>query len=101
MGIATNPINCIVPAMANLYEKIDKNPMKVVGITTLDIVRANRFVHDETGQPIENIKVPVVGGHDGTSIVPLFSRDSTASSLPTEPRRRIDKRVQAAGTEVL
>merc|ERR1711957_995298 len=77
LGLLVNPLNSVVPAMARLYERAGLDPMKVCGITTLDVVRANKFAHEETQVPIENINVPVVGGHSGviephTTAVPLF-----------------------------
>merc|ERR1712070_1250645 len=44
-----NPVNSVVPAMAELYKKKGLDPMKIVGVTTLDCVRANKFVGDMTG----------------------------------------------------
>merc|ERR1719322_1395749 len=69
LGLIVNPVNSVVPAMAALYEKKGLDPMKIVGVTTLDCVRANKFVHEATGAPLESIKVPVIGGHAGKSIL--------------------------------
>merc|ERR1719502_1952022 len=44
LGMIVNPVNSVVPAMAELYKKKGLDPMKIVGITTLDVVRANKFV---------------------------------------------------------
>ncbi|CAE7945775.1 unnamed protein product, partial [Symbiodinium necroappetens] len=41
LGMVVNPVNSIVPAMAELYKKKGLDPLKIVGITTLDVVRAN------------------------------------------------------------
>ena len=35
---------------------------KIVGISTLDVVRANKFVQELTGEPCS---IPVIGGHAG------------------------------------
>lgn len=101
IGLIVNPVNSVVPAMATLYEKKGLDPMKIVGVTTLDIVRANKFVFEETGVPIENINIPVVGGHAGKSILPLFSQDKASAKLPLQKRMDLDARVQDAGTEVV
>jgi malate dehydrogenase len=74
------------------------DPRKIVGISTLDIVRANKFVQEITGKPAE---VPVIGGHAGTTILPLFSQDPAAATIPAEAISDLDKRVQDAGTEVV
>lgn len=75
--------------------------MNVVGVTTLDVVRANKFVHEITGAPIESINIPVIGGHAGTTILPLFSQDKAGAAVPADKVADLDKRVQDAGTEVV
>ena len=44
LGRTVNPVNSVVPAMAELYKNNGLDPMKIVGITTLDVVRASKFV---------------------------------------------------------
>merc|ERR1712066_828646 len=75
--------------------------MGVCGVTSLDIVRANKFVHQVTGVPLETIDVPVVGGHAGTTILPLFSQVPAAQTLSAEQITALDKHVQDAGTDVV
>merc|ERR1712100_399760 len=65
LALIVNPVNSIVPAMAELYKKKGLDPMKVVGVTTLDTVRANKFVAEATGKDVSSIQIPVVGGHAG------------------------------------
>merc|ERR1711934_976515 len=91
MGIV-NPVNSVVPAMCELYRKKGLDPKKIIGITTLDIVRANKFVHEITGDPIDGIQVPVVCGHAGATILPLFSQD-----LPA--RRSLQTKLQHSTSE--
>merc|ERR1712238_604886 len=71
------------------------------GVTSLDIVRANKFVHEITGVPVDTIDVPVVGGHAGTTILPLFSQVKAAKSIPADQILALDKHVQDAGTDVV
>lgn len=101
VGLIVNPVNSVVPAMAELYKKAGKDPSKIVGVTTLDIVRANKFVSEITGQPVQDIAVPVIGGHAGETILPLFSQVEAAKSIPADQLPGLDKRVQDAGTEVV
>merc|ERR1712084_69206 len=75
--------------------------MGICGVTSLDIVRANKFVHEITGVPVEHIDVPVVGGHAGTTILPLFSQVEAAKSIPADQIPPLDKHVQDAGTDVV
>merc|ERR1712176_1235000 len=101
LGLIVNPVNSVVPAMCELYKKKGLNPRKICGVTSLDIVRANKFVHEITGAPVESIDVPVVGGHAGTTILPLFSQVDAAKSIPADQIPALDKHVQDAGTDVV
>merc|ERR1719356_2344532 len=96
-----NPVNSVVPAMAELYKKKGLDPKKIVGVTTLDCVRANKFVGDMTGKHPKDIDVPVIGGHAGVTIMPVLSQDRTAATIETSKIEALDKRIQDAGTEVV
>merc|ERR1711939_464314 len=84
LALIVNPVNSIVPAMAELYKKKGLDPLKIVGVTTLDCVRANKFVGEITGRNPNFINVPVIGGHAGTTILPLFSQDKSAAGIDAE-----------------
>jgi len=99
--LIVNPVNSVVPAMAELYKKKGLDHKKIVGVTTLDCVRANKFVAQITGKDPTTIEVPVIGGHAGATIMPVFSQDPTAASIPAAKIEALDKRVQDAGTEVV
>jgi len=101
LGLIVNPVNSVVPAMCELYKKKGLDPRKICGVTSLDIVRANKFVHELTNAPIESIDVPVIGGHAGTTILPLFSQVPAAQSIPASKIPDLDKHVQDAGTDVV
>merc|ERR1712125_35583 len=81
LGMIVNPVNSIVPAMAELYKKKGLDPLKIVGVTTLDVVRANKFVAQATGKNPNFVNIPVIGGHAGETILPVFSQDKTANSI--------------------
>jgi len=101
LALIVNPVNSIVPAMAELYKKKGLDPLKIVGVTTLDCVRASKFVGQITGKNPNFINVPVIGGHAGVTIMPVFSQDKTAASIDKDKIEALDKRVQEAGTEVV
>eukprot|EP00448_Togula_jolla_P016047 CAMPEP_0170575864 /NCGR_PEP_ID=MMETSP0224-20130122/4090_1 /TAXON_ID=285029 /ORGANISM="Togula jolla, Strain CCCM 725" /LENGTH=335 /DNA_ID=CAMNT_0010898675 /DNA_START=72 /DNA_END=1079 /DNA_ORIENTATION=- len=101
VALIVNPVNSVVPAMCEMWKKKGLEPSRIVGVTTLDCVRANKFVHEITGAPIESVEVPIIGGHAGTTILPLFSQDKAAASIPADKLADLDKRVQDAGTEVV
>merc|ERR1712066_867871 len=50
---------------------------------------------------LESIDVPVVGGHAGVTILPLFSQVPAAQTLSAEQISALDKHVQDAGTDVV
>jgi len=98
LGLIVNPVNSVVPAMCELWKKAGLDPRKIIGISTLDVVRANKFVQELTGMPAN---IPVIGGHAGKTILPLFSQDPAGASIPPEMIPDLDVRVQDAGTEVV
>jgi len=98
VALIVNPVNSVVPAMCELWKKHGLNPRKIVGVSTLDVVRANKFVQEKTGKPAQ---VPVIGGHAGKTILPLFSQDPAGCTIPKEEIPDLDVRVQDAGTEVV
>merc|ERR1712014_86274 len=98
VALIVNPVNSVVPAMTELWKKAGLNPKKIVGVSPLDIVRANKFVQDMTGKPAS---VPVIGGHAGKTILPLFSQDPAGASIDASKIPELDARVQDAGTEVV
>lgn len=68
-------------------------------MTTLDVVRASRFIsqHKKTDPADENITV--VGGHSGATIVPLLSQ--SGYELTGEALDEYIRRVQFGGDEVV
>merc|ERR1712019_329962 len=98
LGLIVNPVNSVVPAMCEMWKNAGLDPKKIVGISTLDVVRANKFVQGITGRPAE---IPVIGGHAGATILPLFSQDPAGASIPADKIADLDKRVQDGGTEVV
>merc|ERR1712157_272062 len=101
VALIVNPVNSVVPAMAELYKKKGLDPKKIVGITTLDCVRANKFVSEITGADPDDVEVPVIGGHAGVTIMPVFSQDKHAAMIKESDIPALDKHVQDAGTDVV
>lgn len=75
--------------------------------THTDIVRASTFVSSALGKPTEapKYKIPVVGGHSGTTIVPLLSQAEPkvdASLLDNQAElEKVVNRIQFGGDEVV
>jgi len=101
VALIVNPVNSVVPAMAELWKKKGLNPAKIIGVTTLDCVRAEKFVHEITGAPLNELNIPVIGGHAGTTILALFSQNVHSAKIAADKIPDLDKRVQDAGTEVV
>merc|ERR1712151_29694 len=101
LALIVNPVNTVVPAMAELYKKKGLDPKKIVGVTTLDCVRANKFVAEIQEVDPNDVEVPVIGGHAGVTIMPVFSQDKHAAKIPENQIPGLDKHVQDAGTDVV
>jgi len=101
VGIITNPVNGTVPIVAEVFKAAgtyDKN--RVFGITTLDVIRSEAFVAELKGLNVADVKVPVIGGHSGTTILPLLSQVEGAT-FSEEEVAALTPRIQNAGTEVV
>merc|ERR1711937_588982 len=77
------------------------DPKKIVGVTTLDGVRANTFVSEIVGCDPDDMGIPVIGGHAGVTIMPVFSQDQYGKKVPASQVPDLDKHVQDAGTDVV
>ncbi|KAL6719581.1 hypothetical protein ACLMJK_001501 [Lecanora helva] len=101
--VISNPVNSTVPIAAEVMKKAGKfDPKRLFGVTTLDVVRAETFVQDITGEkdPSKTI-IPVIGGHSGETIVPVFSLAKPTVKIPSEKLGPLVKRVQFGGDEVV
>merc|ERR1719263_1869972 len=98
--IISNPVNSTVPIFAEVLKKHGVyNPAKLMGVTTLDVVRANTFIAEKLGTDVLSTKVTVIGGHAGTTILPLLSQvDGTFSD---EDIAALTHRIQFGGDEVV
>merc|ERR1712118_507392 len=52
------------------------------------------------GDP-SDVAIPVIGGHAGATIMPVFSQDPIGAKMAASDVEALDKRVQDAGTEVV
>jgi malate dehydrogenase len=105
--IISNPVNSTVPIVAEVLKKNGVyKPEKIMGVTSLDLMRAATFYANARGLNPENVLVPVVGGHAGTTIVPLFSQveisGAAGGSEPSqEELEKLTKRTMFGGDEVV
>jgi malate dehydrogenase len=84
--VISNPVNSTVPIAAEVLKKAGVfDPKKLFGVTTLDVVRAETFVASITGEKDpQTLSIPVIGGHSGETIVPLFSQAKPSVEIPSD-----------------
>ena len=101
VGIITNPVNGTVPIVAEVFKKAGTyDAGRVFGITTLDVIRSEAFIAELKGLNVAEVKIPVIGGHSGTTILPLLSQVEGAT-FSDEEVATLTSRIQNAGTEVV
>ncbi|MGK0408154.1 MAG: malate dehydrogenase [Shewanella psychromarinicola] len=101
VGIITNPVNTTVAIAAEVLKNAgvyDKN--RLFGITTLDVIRSETFIAELKGLNVADVKVNVIGGHSGVTILPLLSQVEGVTFTDKEVAA-MTTRIQNAGTEVV
>ncbi|EEF39846.1 malate dehydrogenase, putative [Ricinus communis] len=103
VNMISNPVNSTVPIAAEVFKKAGTyDEKKLFGVTTLDVVRAKTFYGGKAKVAVAEVDVPVVGGHAGITILPLFSQATPKSNgLSNEDIKALTKRTQDGGTEVV
>ncbi|RYO85828.1 hypothetical protein DL766_005793 [Monosporascus sp. MC13-8B] len=97
--IISNPVNSTVPIVSEVFKARGVyNPKRLFGVTTLDVVRASRFVSELKGTDPKDENITVVGGHSGVTIVPLFSQSNHPD---LSSNAELVNRVQFGGDEVV
>jgi len=98
--IISNPVNSTVPITAEVFKARGVyDPKKLFGVTTLDVVRASRFISELKGTDPAEENITVIGGHSGATIVPLLSQ--SGYNLQGETLDKYINRVQFGGDEVV
>lgn len=93
-------VNSTVPIVAEVFKsKGVYNPKRLFGVTTLDVVRASRFISQLKNTDPADENITVIGGHSGVTIVPLLSQ--AGYSLEGKERDDFVFRVQYGGDEVV
>jgi malate dehydrogenase len=94
-------VNSTVPIVSEVFKsKGVYNPKRLFGVTTLDVVRASRFISQVKKTDPADEAVPVVGGHSGVTIVPLLSQ-SNHPDIEGTTRDELVNRIQFGGDEVV
>lgn len=99
--IISNPVNSTVPLFADVLRRAGvHDPRRVFGVTTLDVVRANAFVAQHQHTDVRTTRVSVIGGHAGTTILPLLSQVPGAK-FSVDDIKALTHRIQFGGDEVV
>ncbi|KAJ6118719.1 hypothetical protein N7471_013339 [Penicillium samsonianum] len=102
--VVTNPVNSTLPVAAEALKKAGVfDPTHIFGVTTLDVVRASTFVAHALGGDVDpkDFKVPVIGGHSGATILPLYSQAQPPVNLDHQTLAAVINRVQFGGDEIV
>ncbi|KAF9584369.1 Malate dehydrogenase, cytoplasmic [Lunasporangiospora selenospora] len=98
--VIANPVNSTVPIVAEVFKKAGVYDAKrLFGVTTLDVVRASRFVSEVKKVTTEEANITVIGGHSGVTIVPLLSQ--SGFKFTEDEVKALTKRIQFGGDEVV
>ena len=103
VNIISNPVNSTVPIAAEVFKNHGcYDARKLLGVTHLDVMRAKTFVAAAKGFDDPTlVDVPVIGGHAGTTILPLLSQTTPRCSFTPEEVSALTSRIQNGGTEVV
>nr|WMZ00001.1 MDH3 [Ipomoea trifida] len=102
VNMISNPVNSTVPIAAEVFKKAGTyDEKRLFGVTTLDVVRAKTFYAGKAKVNVAEVNVPVVGGHAGITILPLFSQATPKANLSDDEIVALTKRTQDGGTEVV
>lgn len=101
--VISNPVNSTVPIAAEVLKRAGVfDAKRLFGVTTLDVVRAETFVAGIVGEKTPSkLNIPVIGGHSGATIVPLFSQAQPSVNIPADKLDALVNRVQFGGDEVV
>ena len=102
VNMISNPVNSTVPIAAEVFKKAGTyDEKRLFGVTTLDVVRAKTFYAGKARVPVADVNVPVIGGHAGVTILPLFSQATPSANLDADVIEALTRRTQDGGTEVV
>lgn len=102
VNIISNPVNSTVPIAAEVFKAAGcYDPKRLMGVTTLDVMRARTFIAEVKGLDPLTLDVPVIGGHAGATILPLLSQVTPPVSFNQKELAHLTDRIQNGGTEVV
>lgn len=107
--IISNPVNSLVPVAVETFRILGKlHPENIFGITALDVIRAETFLKEHLHElnisnidPLDHDVISVIGGHSGTTIVPIIPDKSIIKTLGSRRYKALIHRIQFGGDEVI
>lgn len=100
--IISNPVNCLVPVAVETLKKNGHFQAKnVMGITTLDIIRSETFLHELLKDYDSKGKISVIGGHSGNTIVPILLDKKINKIISKANYEALIHRIQFGGDEII
>ncbi|KAL7696498.1 malate dehydrogenase [Lotmaria passim] len=98
--VISDPLNSMVAVAAETLRQAGAyDPRKLFGFTALDTMRAQSVLADFIGKDPETLHVPVIGGHSGQTVVPLFSQSGVP--LRRDEVEYLTHRVRRSGDVVV
>ena len=94
---AFRPLDDPCRGSSTFVEHLTDPPGRLFGVTTLDVVRSSRFVGEIKKADPKDIKVTVIGGHSGVTIVPLLSQTAQSSDISGSEYDALVNRIQFGG----
>ncbi|CAK1578518.1 unnamed protein product [Parnassius mnemosyne] len=90
LGIVTEPLNTLVPMAAEVMRNQGCTDLtKLLGISTIDTLKAQALYAAENEFNPSECFVPVIGGHSKETMVPLISQANPKSKLSEEKHREL------------
>ncbi|KAK9767396.1 Malate dehydrogenase, cytoplasmic [Basidiobolus ranarum] len=100
--VISNPVNSTLPIVSEVFKKAGVyNPRRIFGVSTLDVVRASRFVSEIRKDFDPSTPISVIGGHSGTTIIPVLSKVQTSQKFTQKEVEYLTHRIQFGGDEVV
>lgn len=108
LQILTEPVNSTTPVAAEVLKAAGAyDPRRLMGVTTLDVVRASAIVARAYGLSGAGggvggaaVDVPVVGGRGGEAALPLLSQAAPPLELDPALQAAITRELQDADASV-
>lgn len=95
-------INSTLPIAYELYRsRGNLDPRRLLGVTTLDVMRANTMVAEAKGLDVTKVNCPVIGGRSSATIIPVFSQCTPAVTFPPHERASLTRKIQVLYCTVL